>query len=477
MSSGISIQNRGVSYGDDAKDAAPARTDDVPSSQELDIWLESEAILARMLETATEPLAVDEMLTRCLELVLSTCWLRVEQKGGIFIADEERQELTLLVDSNLGKNILGLCAHVPFGRCLCGRVALSRQLLHAACVDERHEHRFEGMKPHGHYVVPILAKQRLLGVMVLYLPHGYEPHERELSFLRSAANIFAMIIQLRGYQERLEEMVAERTIELEREIERRKAQEEALHIAKEHTEAADRAKTALLANMSHEFKTPLNATIGFAEMLAREMHGPIGDARYRDYAEDIMASGRRLLGLLEDLLELARAQDDGLSLDDQECEPGVIAGQALHRAHERYEWPPERARLDIADGLPLLRCDVRRVGRMLDHLLDNAHKFSAPEEPITLRVARHDGYDGGGLFFEVADYGIGMDEDSLARLGSLFWQKDAELSRTNEGAGIGLSLIREYLTAHDGRLWIDSRPGEGTRVRLTFPPDRLIHVA
>ncbi len=472
MTSDISIGDKRTDRRERCDAFDPER--DECRSCELDVWLESEEILAQMLETATEPLAVDEMLSRCLDLVLSTRWLRVEHKGGIFLADEESRELTLLVERDLGPDILRLCGRVPFGRCLCGRVAASRQLLHTSCVDERHEHAFPGMKPHGHYVVPILTRERLLGVMVLYLPHGYEPHERELSFLRSAANIFAMIIRLRGYQEHLEDLVAERTAELKAEVDRRKAQEEALRIAKERAEAADRAKTALLANMSHEFKTPLNATIGFAEMLAREMHGPIGDARYRDYAEDIVTSGRRLLGLLDDLLELARAQDDGLRLDEQESDPGILARKAIERAARRHGWPNGRARVEIADGLPLLCCDARRVERMLDHLLDNAHKFSAPDSPVTVRVALKEEEKAAPLFFEVADRGIGMDEESVARLGALFWQKDAELARANEGAGIGFALVRQYLTAHGGKIEIDSRPGRGTRIRLVFPPERLV---
>ncbi|RMF15501.1 MAG: GAF domain-containing protein [Alphaproteobacteria bacterium] len=476
MPSEVSISGKGAEDRETCDAFDPQRED--RRTRELDIWLESEAILARMLDTATEPLGVDEMLTRCLDLVLSTRWLRVEHKGGIFIADEDARELTLLVERNLGDEIHRMCRRVAYGCCLCGRVAASRQLLHVGCVDERHEHRFDGMKPHGHYIVPILSRERLLGVMVLYLPHGYELHEREVSFLRSAANIFAMIIQLRGYQEHLEDLIAERTAELHTEIERRKAQEAALRIAKERAEAADRAKTALLANMSHEFKTPLNATIGFAEMLAREMHGPIGDARYRDYAEDIVASGRRLLGLLEDLLELARARDGGLVLEEQEEDPAMLARRAGERAMRRYGRDENGIHLEIADDLPALICDVRRVGRMLDHLLDNAHKFSSPPEPIALRVALQPGEENeaGPLFFEIVDHGIGMDKNTLARLGSFFWQKDAELSRSYEGAGIGMSLIREYLTAHDGHLAIDSRPGEGTRVRLAFPPDRLIHL-
>lgn len=443
------------------------------AEQDLHIWLEAEEILARMLQTATEPLPVDTILRRCLDLLLSTSWLRVEAKGGIFLADPDSRELTLFVHRNLAEPLLRICARVPFGRCLCGRVAQSREILHTPCVDPRHEHRYDGMKPHGHYVVPILAKDRLLGVLVLYLPHGYEPRGRELSYLRSAANIFAMIIQLRRYQEHLEDLVAERTAELEAEIARQRGQEEALRQAKEAAEAADRAKSALLANMSHEFKTPLNAIIGFAEMLAREMHGPIGDDRYREYASTIVTSGQRLLALLGDLLELARAQDAGMTLEEDECDLIQLIRQALERAQRHYDWPPERVRLLVPEDRPPphLWADRRRLGRALDHLLDNAGKFSPPESRITVTVQQP---EGNGLVVAVTDEGIGMDEETRRHAGTLLWQKDAGLARKHGGVGMGLAYVGAVMRAHDGRLEIDSRPGKGTSVRLHFPPSRLL---
>ncbi len=455
--------------GDDARAAAGQGPE-----KDLDIWLEAEEILARMLHTATEPLPVDVILQRCLDLLLSTSWLRIEAKGGIFLADPDSRELTLFVHRNLADPLLRICARVPFGRCLCGRVAESRQILHAPCVDNRHEHHYDGMKPHGHYVVPILAKKRLLGVLVLYLPHGYESQGRELSYLRSAANIFAMIIQLRRYQEHLEDLVAERTAKLEAEIARRRVQEEALRRAKEAAEAADRAKSVLLANMSHEFKTPLNAIIGFADMLAQEMHGALGDDRYRDYAATIVTSGQRLLALLADLLELARAQDGGMTLEEDECDPLQLARQALERARTRYDWPAERAHLRLAADrpLPLLWADRKRLARALDHLLDNAGKFSAPQSPITLAVGLDEGAE--ELVFSVTDEGVGMDAETRERAGTLLWQKDAGLARAHEGAGMGLAYVRAVMQAHEGRLAIDSRPGAGTTVRLHFPAARLI---
>ncbi len=466
--------SQGTTASSSRRASAKAGADSGKPPADLDIWLEAEDILAQMLHTATEPLAVDAILQRCLDLLLSTSWLRIEAKGGIFLVDADSRTLTLFVHRNLAQPLLRICARVPFGRCLCGRVAESREILHTSCVDDRHEHRYDGMKPHGHYVVPILAKKRLLGVLVLYLPHGYEPQGRELSFLRSAANIFAMIIQLRRYQEHLEDLVAERTAALEAEIARRRVQEEALRQAKEAAEAADRAKSALLANMSHEFKTPLNAIIGFADMLVQEMHGSLGDDRYRDYAATIVTSGQRLLSLLADLLELARAQDSGMTLEEDECDPIQLARHALERVQAREDWPAERAqiRLPADRRLPLLWVDRKRLARALDHLLDNAGKFSPPQSPITLAVSLDEETE--ELVFSVRDEGIGMDAETRERAGTLLWQKDAGLARVHEGAGMGLAYVRAVMRAHGGRLVIDSRPGAGTTVRLHFPPARLI---
>ncbi len=148
-------------------------------------------------------------LRECLDILLEVSWLSIEPKGGIFLADAEGRHLELVVDRGLDPELRTLCARVPFGHCLCGRVAASRRLLHTSCMDERHEIGFPGMRPHGHYIVPILSGETVLGVMVLYLPHGRPRDEGEILFLRSVADILSLVIRQITSQQRLEEAYRE----------------------------------------------------------------------------------------------------------------------------------------------------------------------------------------------------------------------------------------------------------------------------
>ncbi len=148
-------------------------------------------------------------LAECLEILLGVSWLAIEPKGGIFLADADGRNLELVVDRGLEPELRSLCARVPFGRCLCGGVAASRRLLHTRCVDERHENTFPGMRPHGHYILPILSGEAVLGVMVLYLPHGHPREESEVRFLRSVADILSLVIRQIRSQQHLEDACRE----------------------------------------------------------------------------------------------------------------------------------------------------------------------------------------------------------------------------------------------------------------------------
>jgi len=152
-------------------------------------------IINELLNLSLQDLPLDELLQRCLEIILSAPFAEIQNKGGIFLADEEQQMLHLVAESQLEEKIAMMCNQVPFGTCLCGRAAEQKRLIHVKCVDERHEIRFEGMRDHGHYCVPIVAKDTVLGVIVLYLDQGHAITDEERDFLNGVAKTLAGIIQ------------------------------------------------------------------------------------------------------------------------------------------------------------------------------------------------------------------------------------------------------------------------------------------
>jgi signal transduction histidine kinase len=276
----------------------------------------------------------------------------------------------------------------------------------------------------------------------------------------------------------IERSVAERTAELstanaalETEIAERTRVEHELRAAKDQAEVANRAKSEFLAMMSHELKTPLNAVIGFSEILCRENLGPIGNQEYVGYAEDIRVSGNHLLSLINDILDLSKIEANRFELYDEAVDiadtlRGILPLHQQRMADERLEFET-----DFAEPRLGLRADQRALRQMLINLLSNAVKFTPEGGRITVAA----GTDGEGRFVvSVRDTGIGIAEEDQPKVLLPFNQVDSKLSRKYEGTGLGLPLTKRLMELHGGWLEIDSALECGTTVSLVFPPDRVL---
>ncbi|MDJ0607623.1 MAG: HAMP domain-containing sensor histidine kinase [Kiloniellales bacterium] len=247
---------------------------------------------------------------------------------------------------------------------------------------------------------------------------------------------------------------------------------ETLAAARTEAEAASIAKSEFLAMVSHELRTPLNAVLGFSELLERQVHGPLGHARYRDYVQHIRNSGNHLMHLIDDLLCLSRAGSGGLTLVEDEI-PDLedflkqCAGLLKIRAAQK------RQVLTVVEGRRGLglRADPVRLRQIVLNVLSNAIKFTPDggETIMTIRRQRS-----GGLSIVVRDTGIGMSEQELKVALESFGRADSSHSRSTEGAGIGLPLTASLMKLHQGEIEIVSRPNTGTKVSLRFPPERVI---
>jgi PAS domain S-box-containing protein len=252
----------------------------------------------------------------------------------------------------------------------------------------------------------------------------------------------------------------------------RKRMEKDLVAAKLKAEDANRAKSMFLANMSHELRTPLNAVIGFAEIIKNELLGAINEPRYRDYAGDIHSSGKRLLQLINDILDMTKVEAGTYQLREDVCDLAKIVGDAIALVQNLAIQNELTVRVDVPQDIPFLFADERGVRQVLVNFLSNAIKFTPKGGDVAVSARLE---PDGALALAVVDTGIGMARDDIPQALSPFQQLEGSHGRRYEGTGLGLSLIKAMLDLHEGALHVDSKLGAGTTVTATFPPRRTIY--
>jgi signal transduction histidine kinase len=386
-----------------------------------------------------------------LETVLATIVSRATELAGldggsVWEYDDVREEFHLHATNRLPGELVEVLRATPIrkGQGVLGRLAVTLEPVEIP--DIAHERSYpsrlrEALTSHGYrsvLAVPLLREHQLLGALAVNrsTPGGFEAELTEL--LKTFATQSALAIQ---------------NARLFREIEQKSRE----------LEAASRHKSEFLANMSHELRTPLNAIIGFSEVLAEQLFGPVNE-KQADYLRDILESGRHLLALINDILDLSKIEAGRMELEASEFDLPRAIENALTLVRERANRHGVELEHEVDPNLGAIRADERKVKQVLLNLLTNALKFTPAGGRVLVRARLLDH----AAEISVADTGVGIATEDQAAVFEEFRQVGA-MSRKVEGTGLGLAISRKFIELHGGRIWVTSEPGAGSTFAFTLP--------
>jgi len=287
--------------------------------------------------------------------------------------------------------------------------------------------------------VPLLRGDEVLGVIILARIEVRPFDAREIELVEGFARQSAIAIE---------------NVRLFKEIQEKSAQ----------LEVANRHKSEFLANMSHELRTPLNAIIGFSEVLLQRMFGELNEQQ-ADYLEDIVSSGRHLLSLINDILDLSKIEAGRMELEAAPFSLVAALNNAVTLVRERAQSHGIKLALEVAPGLDTVIADERKLKQVVVNLLANAVKFTPDGGTVSLRAARENGQ----VRLSVHDTGIGIAAADQQRIFEEFQQASHQGERSREGTGLGLSLSKRMVELHGGTISVESAPGKGSTFTVALP--------
>ncbi len=256
-----------------------------------------------------------------------------------------------------------------------------------------------------------------------------------------------------------------------RDISHAKHTEEELQSAKSEAESASSHKTDFLARVSHEIRTPLNAIIGFSDLIAQERFGPVGHPRYHEYAHDISKSGRHVLDIVNDLLDISKIEAGQQDLDFQAVSLNDEITESLSLMQQIANENRVIVRSSLPSNVPSVVADKRSIKQILLNILSNSIRFTPAGGQIVVSSSLE---ASGNVLLRIRDNGVGMNRAELERAMQPFGQVGQETRQRGEGTGLGLPLTRAMTEANRANFDIVSAPGEGTLVTINFPPQRVL---
>jgi two-component system, NtrC family, sensor kinase len=388
-----------------------------------------------------------------LQTVLSTIVGRAVQLSGtdcgiIYEYDEPTQEFHLRASYQMEQELVDAYQATPLrlGQGATGRAAETREPTQITDLGQEQEFATRGMRPilsrlgyQSLLAVPLLFEQKIMGALTIYRRETGSFAPEIVNLLRTFATQSVLAIQ---------------NARLFREIEDKGRQ----------IEVANRHKSEFLANVSHELRTPLNAIIGFSEVLGEKMFGELNE-KQAEYTDDILSSGRHLLSLINDILDLSKIEAGRMELEVTTFHLPDAIENALTLIRERASRHGIRLNRVIDDRLGEFTGDERKVKQVLVNLLSNAVKFT----PVGGHIKVEAGLGDSAAIVSVTDTGIGIAREDQEAIFEEFRQVGSNYAHKREGTGLGLTLTRKFVELHGGKIWVESEVGKGSTFTFTLP--------
>jgi signal transduction histidine kinase len=323
------------------------------------------------------------------------------------------------------------------------RSILTRSIIHIPDVRDDSEYALLGLAETNKFrsilSVPMLRDGNPIGAITVAAPRAEPFPDKQVEVLKTFADQAVIAVE----NTRLFNEIQDKTQQLE---------------------IANRHKSEFLANMSHELRTPLNAVIGFSEVLLERMFGEV-NPKQEEYLNDILSSGKHLLSLINDILDLSKIEAGRMELESQPFDLPAALDNALTLIRERAARHGLRLEVTVDPGLGEVKGEERKVKQVLLNLLSNAVKFTPEGGKISLSASLNDGM----AEISVADTGVGIAPEDQEAIFEEFRQVGSDYARKREGTGLGLALARRLVALHGGKLWVESEPGKGSTFTFTLP--------
>lgn len=389
-----------------------------------------QSTINKLLNLSLQDMSLENILEQVIDIITSLPWLTLEAKGGIFLVEDEAEVLVLKAHRGLNKALQKSCATVPFGRCLCGRAALAREIEFANELDDRHDNTYDGIVSHGHYCVPILSSDKVMGVFNLYVSQGHNRDKREDDFLQAVADVLAGIIE----RKRTEEKLRQYSIDLEQ---------------------SNKMKDLFIDIMRHDLLNPIGVTRGMAEISLLDDQDP----DRREIMQRIFRNTNTSIEMIESASILARL-DSGERLEFKEMDMAEIVEQVIEEVALLAEDKNTEVKFTADNAIPAVINPL--VHDVVLNLVTNSIKYGPDNAEVTVEISDEEGL----IRLSVSDHGEGIEDENKESIFDRF--KRVEKGAV-KGTGLGLAIVKRVVLAHSGRVWVEDNSGGGSIFIVTFP--------